>query len=67
MRRANLPQLPDEFRELFPAAREMVRSRCGELIAEDRGLRIDGRQTQSFLNASSSILLPSQTPGVSTR
>lgn len=35
MRRVNLPALPNGFRELLPAAREMVQSRCGELIAED--------------------------------
>lgn len=35
MRRVNLPPLPDGFRGLLPAAREIVQSRCGELIAGD--------------------------------
>ncbi len=35
MRRANLPQLPDEFRELFGPARDDIRRRCDELLTPD--------------------------------
>lgn len=37
MRRANLPQLPDSYRVLFDAARNMVRDRRDDLITPDKG------------------------------